>query len=245
MLSQRRQKAAAHEAPVKYLIQLSDIKIVIMPYNWSQNDYKRLLKQQLILLKNSFRMFDCGSFEEYLRIAQIVRILVHDTNHSKSLLFQMNIKDNINYINVHNRNENHSFTKYQRKKSDGYVFIKSGFANPGQITRSIRSSEMNHSTMNFEDWWINDNLLEFDKKNWNRKMLILSTANTLGGAHIDDTIESDLVIIYKEKNIFEIIEINQKTLIREIRGDVLKSIIRQIGYEIFESIKQHCKYLKF
>ncbi|SHJ92052.1 hypothetical protein SAMN04487911_1589 [Arenibacter nanhaiticus] len=60
-------------------------------------DLEDHLKEQIEFLNTSCDLFDDGKFAEAKRIATIIRVLFHDTRHSKSLLGQLGRKSDSFY----------------------------------------------------------------------------------------------------------------------------------------------------
>lgn len=58
------------------------------------------LNEQLGFMDDSAQLFDDGKEAEYARLAVIVRVLVHDTKSSKSLLAQLGVKHSLKYLNT-------------------------------------------------------------------------------------------------------------------------------------------------
>jgi hypothetical protein len=61
-------------------------------HTYSDHELLDKLKQQMRFLKTSCDIFDQGNTEEAIRLSTTIRILVHDTNKSNSLLNQLNKK---------------------------------------------------------------------------------------------------------------------------------------------------------
>src|SRR5271156_2989077 len=57
------------------------------------DDYKNHLQQQLNYIKRSAELYDEGEHDEAARIAVCLRVLLHDTKNSISLLTHMNSKN--------------------------------------------------------------------------------------------------------------------------------------------------------
>jgi hypothetical protein len=60
-----------------------------------RHELLELLDEQLDFLNASARQFDSGVLHEYKRIALVVRVLLHDTASSHSLLAQLGVKDTL------------------------------------------------------------------------------------------------------------------------------------------------------
>ena len=55
-------------------------------------DFKSALRRQLGFLASSCQSFDAGFYDEAIRIAQCIRVLIHDTKNQRSLLTHLNAK---------------------------------------------------------------------------------------------------------------------------------------------------------
>jgi hypothetical protein len=69
-------------------------------YVLTHDDLVEKLRQQLGFLRHSAALFDQGSEDEALRLAQLVRILVHATSSSHSLLSQLGVKETFDYLDT-------------------------------------------------------------------------------------------------------------------------------------------------
>lgn len=70
-----------------------------MKINQAEKELKDQLMEQLRFIKKSSNEFDNGDISEAKRIATHVRILLHDTSRSKSLLLTMGDKGRIIFLN--------------------------------------------------------------------------------------------------------------------------------------------------
>jgi hypothetical protein len=71
-----------------------------MSYSLTHDDLVEKLRQQVGFLERSARLFDEGNEDEAIRLAQIIRVLLHDTSGSHSLLGQLGVKETINYLDT-------------------------------------------------------------------------------------------------------------------------------------------------
>src|SRR4051812_47474021 len=67
------------------------------PYELSKADLVEQLRIQVDFLERSSVAYDQGFEDEARRLATVVRILVHDTARSKSLLGQLGVKERLRY----------------------------------------------------------------------------------------------------------------------------------------------------
>ncbi len=64
-----------------------------MNHKRSEREFKMHLQEQIKFLETSCIEFDKGNHSEAKRIALYIRIIVHDTSKSNSLMKLLNIKD--------------------------------------------------------------------------------------------------------------------------------------------------------
>jgi hypothetical protein len=68
-----------------------------------RDELKSLLDEQLDFLRTSADAFDRGVLSEYKRIALVLRVLLHDTSQSRSLLEQLGVKAGLRFLDTRNR----------------------------------------------------------------------------------------------------------------------------------------------
>jgi hypothetical protein len=69
-------------------------------YALTPDDLAEKLRQQVGFLERSAALFDQGHKDEAMRLATIIRTLVHDTGASHSLLGQLGVKETISYLDT-------------------------------------------------------------------------------------------------------------------------------------------------
>jgi hypothetical protein len=72
----------------------------IVAYVLTHDDLVEKLRQQLGFLDRSAALFDQGHEDEAIRLAQIMRVLLHDTSASHSLLGQLGVKETLSYLDT-------------------------------------------------------------------------------------------------------------------------------------------------
>lgn len=188
-------------------------------------DFKEQLKKQLDFIRTSCKEYDAGNVNEAVRIATALRVIIHDTKRSTSILKNLNIKDSIrllstavgaiglmNIIDIQIDFEILSgcfVPKFDRAKIRNYILV--------------------------EQWWEREAIFyrEDIKKALSRKWLVLSAANKDGGAHA-----AELESIYKYLKAGAGSGMKLTIEGREINCDFLNAplaALRQIGYEILNS----------
>ncbi len=194
--------------------------------------FKDQLKRQYGFLINSCEIFDNGNWEEAVRIATCIRVLVHDTPKSTSLLKHLNAK-NIKLFNTSpdiakGENGYEPFTPFTMGIID---FGNQTFGRKPNLEDFKPGSSV---VLPIEEWW-NQIIWKLSPEyNLTRKRIILSAANQDGGAHVDAKLNSD----YEELSQYNFGTLTCKTEGKRISTDVDKlhlMTIRTIANEILKS----------
>lgn len=157
------------------------------------NRIKEQLKKQIKFLRTSCNTFDKGDWEEAIRIATCVRVLLHDTKKSTSILKQLNAK-NINLFSTRALDT-------KRSSEPGMQFccgFAMGVIQVGLGTRSSYGPDLSDYALNssillpFEEWWERQVVWPISREHQlTRKFIILTAANKDGGAHVDEKLPEE------------------------------------------------------
>jgi hypothetical protein len=194
-------------------------------------DLEEHLKEQIEFLNTSCGLYDDGKFIEAKRIAIIIRVLFHDTRHSKSLLGQLGRKSDSFY------STNLPLTSESLNTYSGLIMI--GIKGKDSIYYP-KLDEMPFSVnwLPFQSWW--EEIVFRDKfgNEISRSSLIGTSTNQDGGAHVDEALDEIYYNLSKnnslETSIFDgeqshPIPNPEKAAIRQIGHEVLKTLL--IDYE--------------
>jgi hypothetical protein len=151
-------------------------------------DYKVALATQFKLLKSSSQSYDEGTPEAALQIATTIRVLVHDTKKSQSLLKLMGAKG----ISLATTAKTLDDSKYYAYLSP-LIEIEASFENLAEgpcidavpIPLGIGGLIDGH-LLSVEEWWNQTIYLIFEGKAYTRRDIVLTAANKDGGAHVAD-----------------------------------------------------------
>jgi hypothetical protein len=142
-----------------------------------QIDLRKKLREQLQHLANSCASYDSGQNSEAIRIATVVRVLVHDTKSSTSLLSHLNAKGVLLLSTVTGKPD--PAMKYfhgmgmARQHPDGRRELIPSFSLP--LSSSIPA----------DSWW-NETIFVLETGVFlTRKSVVLAAADQDGGAHVD------------------------------------------------------------
>ena len=148
-----------------------------------RNLYHDLLEQRAFL-DASCQGFDGGLQIEAKRLAVTIRVLVHDTANSHSLLEQLGIKNSLKWISsgeVDPRN---------MVSTMGLTSMRMAVQEDG--TQTFEYAAKDEATVlqfgklkTFAQWWETPVIKDSDGEHFTRRDLVLALANKDGGAHID------------------------------------------------------------
>lgn len=197
--------------------------------------FQRLLSEQLEFLRASCALFDEGRLYEAVRIAVSARVLVHDTSNSTSVLHHLGVKESTQFLNTRASppDVEGMFTTTPQGWPMGMVGLKLGTTGAAFFPM-LGESHLGPTEEPFAAWWQTP-ILEADGLELNRSQLVLGVANKEGGAHADaqpadwyalmsDPLWEGAGIAYHQNG--------DRTGIVEL----VPSLLRQIGYELVESL---------
>ena len=163
-------------------------------YQLGHGELVEQLRTQVGFIERSSAAYDDGYEDEARRLATVIRVLVHDTRNSTSLLMQLGVKDKLRY---------HDTTV--RSRPGAIVLGSSGLAlqrittGPGGGGRYVPvgddpNPDRIRPPVLFRDWWAESFKIANDE--FTRKQLVLNVANQDGGAHVDPSLDPILSLIH-------------------------------------------------
>jgi hypothetical protein len=184
------------------------------------------LTEQLHFLINDCKNFDSGDVTIAKRIAVILRVLLHDTNTSISLLGQLNLKKACFYSTTKGVDVANILTQASLlilKVGNGVSKYEVPFDNrpPHQF-----------SWMSFDDWWNQNVFLDNKRRIISRKKLITYVANQDGGAHVDPELDEVYYDLSRKNSITWLDTFNNP-----LGPNPVLLSIRQIAYEVITTLK--------
>ncbi|MBT2647187.1 hypothetical protein J7E52_10710 [Bacillus sp. ISL-34] len=196
------------------------------------------LREQLQFIQLSMNSYDNGFEGEAKRLSMAIRILVHDTNDSHSLLQILGIKKSLQYFSYLEPTD-HTDTL-------SFVGLSMGFTEKG-----LRYYPMNGEPqyrISFDDWW--NQKVMINKKarmDISRKNVILDVAHKDGGAHIDPILNNRFAKLSRLNGFGWQTETLTESGI--IKSDVVAngpelSIIRQSAYELYLTLNTELENIK-
>lgn len=182
------------------------------------------LAEQIGFLKRSCDMYDDGHEDEAKRIAVSLRILLHNSMNSHSLLHQLD-ELNRNFHDSALENETGMLTY------SGLVFLHLGTLGPRYV--AMLDDVPSYETRPFDDWWNRPILVDQNKSEISRRSLVLTCANQDGGAHVDHSLDANYHALTRENSLgwtkgngqqFAPMDDPAPAAIRQIAHETLKSL---------------------
>jgi hypothetical protein len=193
-------------------------------------DYIKQLRRQLGFISRSCDMYDNGYKDEAIRIATAIRVLIHSTKMSTSLLKHLN-KTDIKLLTSTPEvtlPDTHSFVglgraRVYQDKTKAEFYPTLGESYPGF-----------YSYIGMDTWW-NQMVMILDGKHITRKNIVLGAANKDGGAHVDSSLTDEYDTLSNYHSIGPLsfdFKNNRAQLPIE---DAHFVTLRQMGYELLNS----------
>jgi len=189
-------------------------------------DFKLHLKKQLGFLERSCHSYDGGFTDEAVRIATAIRVLIHQTGSSTSLLKHLGATTiNLLSTTLEPSPQTISFVGMGMMRLGG---VKSEYypqLGDGPINELVPVSK----------WW-NQVVMVLDAKHRiTRKNIVLAAANKDGGAHVDEKLTAEYAALANDGAVGSFVYESQKKRDEiSIDGAHLVSL-RQMGFELLHS----------
>lgn len=206
----------------------------------SQEDLEQALAQQVRFLETSCNAFDAGDEMESLRIATTLRVLLHDTRVSQSLLTQLGIKSTVKFVDSASPIDPVKTGKVYKGRDILSISGMPGFFAVSPTINGMKliapKNEAPHAKglINFEEWWTNGSIPGSNGSRHSRSWLIKEMANKEGGAHVDPEITQGYAEL-RNTNMGMVVTSNGIDGFINSPADVT---IRQIAWEFLESLRR-------
>ncbi|MGV8956603.1 hypothetical protein [Lactococcus lactis] len=195
------------------------------------------LQENIQMLQLSCNNYDAGKKFVSIDIATRLRVLLHDTKQSTSLLSHLGHK-NIKFLNTAYPID------YQNLMPD-YCLVGISYSSDDDalvFLPFLHTSEVK-DWIEFDKWWTQP-IYRNGSSTITRKQLILQIANKGGGAHSDGTLSETFYSFSKNTDGWRAVvyskdeEGNEVESEGELMGNLHYASLRQIAYEFLESISK-------
>ncbi len=197
-----------------------------MEIELSNEELREHLKEQLEFIESSATSFDSGFESEIKRLAVSVRVLVHDTDKSTSLLSLLNQK-NIDFVDT-----SYPFDETNKVSHSGLVQLSLG--NRPSKPLPILDDGPFFRKASFDLWWNGIVFVDNIKNEFSRKDIVLSLANKEGGAHVDNKLDKKYSDLRKNNSLgwFDGTIDGKQTP----SADQVPATMRQIAHELLKTL---------
>lgn len=195
----------------------------------TQKELDAHLLEQLGFLEASAASFDAGFEGEAKRLAVTLRVLLHDTKKSNSLLGQLGM------LGHKFRDTAFDFNPENKMPHGGLVFIALGPPSTRYVAMLDDLPEPNlKKKVEFDEWWNKPVFVDSQHRQLSRKQLILVAANQDGGAHVDPQLDGTYAALSKDNVLGWVV--NDGKGETQMDGPE-KAAIRQIAHETLKTLK--------
>lgn len=207
------------------------------------------LYEQMGFLRKSAELYDAGDFSEAKRLATTLRVLLHDSKNSTSLLTQLRLKKELRFIDTSGPIERDRFEVLSGGRFRASIGIAVPLApiawGPWKGFRFIARLEDHRTSfppVPFHTWWTSSVVAIPPKFRLSRSDLVLGVANQDGGVHVDDTLREKFAGIARQRFILGSRKkpLSIATILNpERNGPPNPSLpmIRQIAYEVAQTLE--------
>nr|WP_082525023.1 SEC-C metal-binding domain-containing protein [Pseudorhodoferax sp. Leaf274] len=192
----------------------------------STAELEQHLSEHIEFMKASADAFDAGSTGEAKRIAVSLRVLLHDTTSSVSLLGQLGRKS-VQFVD--------SSTPMNPRNMLSQNVLVAMLMGPsgGSYVPFLDLSPEPPRMLPFDAWWDAVVVSDAKKNSLSRKQLILAAANQDGGAHVDPKLNAIYAALSRQNSSGWTYSEGGKLSIP--KGEELAAI-RQIGHEVLKTL---------
>lgn len=188
------------------------------------------LSEHLHFLETSATAFDTGYEGEAKRLAISLRVLLHDTKLSKSLLGQLE-KKNIQFHDTALEFKPNNFLTYS-----GLIFLQGDSTGAKYVPflDDIPSGKI--KKLDFDKWWNAIVFVDNQRNQMSRKDIVLFVADQDGGAHVDPNLNEKYAHLSRHNSLNWFFENESSNELQALGGPQLASI-RQIAHEVLKTLK--------
>ena len=202
----------------------------------TKDELKSHLREQIEFLKRSSQAYDEGYTSEAKRLTVPIRLLLHDTQKSTSLLTLLKKKDILFY------DTSLDYTPNNLTSTKGLIMTKFTITETGQKSAEYipplddgPPTRYRKGKISFEKWWNKIVFVDIKGNKLTRRSLILAVANKDGGAHVDHELDKGYADMTRFDSLgFMFIQDGNK---RHFATHPELASIRQISHEVLKSLK--------
>lgn len=204
-------------------------------YQLDKSDLVEHLKRQISFLERSAHAFDEGSEDEAVRSATVLRVLLHDTGSSTSLLKRLTVKERLSYVDTAE-----SINPRNLAPTAGLVMMQFSSDAGGSYIAPLDNLSPTRIKPNrpFKPWWEEPVTKDGQGNLFSRRDYVLTASNKEGGAHVDHTLDAAYVALVRDNALGWTYSLDEGTDQPMERNPAYASV-RQIAHEVDRTLRQH------
>lgn len=199
-----------------------------MAVKLTQEELAKHLAEQIGFLQSSAKLYDLGNEAEAKRMAVGLRVLLHDTRTSSSLLGQIHLKKRMQFISTAQKYDPTNLLSQQ------CLLMLRLNGNTAQYVPLFENNDR-YRLLSFPDW-SSEIVFSDQKKNlYRRKQVLKLLANQDGGAHVDPELDDDLAAM-KKNDLTGWVITRADGSTAPFDNDAVYATMRQMTFEVLQSL---------
>ena len=196
------------------------------------------VKESITFLEASASAFDNGYEAEAKRLAVTLRVLLHDTNQSHSLLGLLGVKLTMSFTDTAA-----PILPGNMLPTPGLVMLKMVAGGESSYVPLLGMLAPPHvkPPAHFTPWWNDDVTKDKDGNLWSRKSFVLTLANKEGGAHVDPSLSDSYEALVNRNGLGW--QARTPNGVQPLLGSPAAAAVRQIAYEVLDTLERYSDLL--
>lgn len=199
-----------------------------MPVKITQAELARHLTEQIGFLQSSAKAYDLGNDVEAKRMAVTLRVLLHDTKASSSLLGQMHLKKRMQFVSTAQRYDPTNLLSQQ------CLLMLSPVGDNARYV-PLFENQNRYRLLSFPDWSGEIVFSDQHKRLFRRKHVLKLLANQDGGAHVDPELD-DTFAVMKTNDLTGWVVTKADGTTTPFSNDPVYATMRQMAFEVLQSL---------
>jgi hypothetical protein len=227
-----------------------------VPYKLTQTELIDALREQVEFMKRSSWAFDRGFEDEAKRLAVVLRVLLHDTGASRSVLGQLNVKQNLRFLNTAD-----PIDPFNLMPTWGLVHLTFGISPDGtpnaryeprrndpvdvgepppDLADKLQARPIYVPELPFDRWWQEPVTRDAHGNLFSRRDYVLTLSNQDGGAHVDPALNDAWAALTRDNSLgwIAVGPAGSAPL-----GTPAFASVRQIAYEVARTLQSQLSHL--
>ncbi len=197
----------------------------------SPDELLNRLREQVQALQSSARAFDEGAEWEAKRLAVSIRVLVHDTKYSSSLLRQLRLKERLQFYEIAAPDPPGNLASYH-----GLVGVRFGAGGASYYARLDDGPPYPTKRSPFTDWWTRFVFRDAHAPQFTRKELVLALANKEGGVHVDPELDEEYIRLSRENSLRWYFSVADERC--DWPNDPVPHSVRHVAHELLKTLHE-------